>query len=114
MAAPITLRRMSIAVPLEDLPAQLADYPWGYLLTVSDELQSRVRAVPTELVDGKLRCRTGDGARGNVAVRPRLTMVFPSLEPGGFSLIVDGDGEALEDGVTITPTHAVLHRPALR
>ena len=41
-------------------------------------------------------------------------MVFPSPDPGGMSLIVDGDAEALDDGVALTPTSAVLHRPALR
>jgi hypothetical protein len=105
---------MSIAVSIEELPAALADFPWGYLLTVADDGRPRVRAVPTNLVDGRLCCRTGDGARANVAGRANITMVFPSMVSGGMSLIVDGDAEATADGISLTPTSAVLHRPALR
>jgi Pyridoxamine 5'-phosphate oxidase len=105
---------MSVAVAIADLPTVLADYPWGYLLTVSDDGRPRVRAVPTNLVDGRLCCVTGDGARANIATRPRVTMVFPSADTTGMSLIVDGDAEEIDGGVSLTPTSAVLHRPALR
>jgi len=102
---------MSIAVALDDLAATLAGYPWGYLLTVADDGRPRVRAVPTNFVDGRLSCVTGDGARTNVVRRPNVTMVFPSPD-NGMSLIVDGDAEATELGIVLTPTGAVLHRPA--
>ena len=105
---------MSVAVSLAELPAVLADYPWGYLLTVADDGRPRVRAVPTVMADGVLRCRTGEGARSNVAERRNVTMVFPSVEVGGMSLIVDGDAVALDDGIDLTPTGAVLHRAAIR
>ncbi|MEO5901910.1 MAG: pyridoxamine 5'-phosphate oxidase family protein [Ilumatobacteraceae bacterium] len=104
---------MSIAVALDDLAATLAGYPWGYLLTVADDGRPRVRAVPTQLVDGRLVCATGDGARTNVASRSNVTMVFPSPD-NAMSLIVDGDAEATNNGIALTPTSAVLHRAALR
>jgi hypothetical protein len=105
---------VSVAVALVDLAAALADRPWGYLLTVADDDRPRVRAVPTQLVDGRLRCATGDGARSNVTVRPNVTIVFPPVEAGGMSLIVDGDAEVVDGGVALTPTSAVLHRAAIR
>ena len=105
---------MSVAVSLAELPVVLGDYPWGYLLTVADDGRPRVRAVPTNLVDGVLCCRTGDGARANVADRPNVTMVFPAATDGGMSLIVDGDAVAAADGIELTPTGAVLHRAAIR
>ena len=105
---------MSIAVTLDELPARLAAFPWGYLMTVADDGRPRVRAVPTVWDDETLVCRTGDGARRNVATRANVTMVFPPVEPAGMSLIVDADAVATDDGVRLTPTSAVLHRSALR
>jgi hypothetical protein len=103
---------MSVAVALADLAVTLEGFPWGYLITVADDGRPRVRAVPTKLVEGRLWCVTGDGARTNVADRPRVTMVFPAAD-GGMSLIVDADAEVLADGIALTPTGAVLHRAAL-
>lgn len=105
---------MSIPVTLEELPAQLARFPWGYLLTVADDGRPRVRAVRTDWEGSTLRCRTGDGARANVATRSNVTMVFPPPDHAGMSLIVDADAVALDDGVRLTPTSAVLHRSAIR
>ena len=38
---------MSIPVPLAELDAALARYPWGYLVTVADDQRARFLAVPT-------------------------------------------------------------------
>ncbi len=105
---------MSVAVSLAELPEVLDAYPWGYLLTVADDGRPRVRAVPTLIVSGVLHCRTGEGARSNVATRSNVTMVFPPVGDGGMSLIVDGDAVAGDDGIALTPTGAVLHRAAVR
>ena len=55
----------------------------------------------------------GPGTRANATVRPQVTLVFPSPEPGAFSLIVDGTATVHDDGVTVSPSLAVLHRPAI-
>ena len=104
---------MSIAVPLDDLADALAAHPWGYLLTVSVDAQARILAVPTDFVDGRLRCVAGRSARDNVSVHPEVTMVFPPGDGTGFSLVVDGVAELHADVVVVRPTWAVLHRPAL-
>jgi hypothetical protein len=76
-------------------------------------------AVPTELRDGVLRMAAGRSTCANVTARRDVTMVFPHPVPGEYSLILDGQAvaDAGADGtggsVAFTPTHAVLHRPAL-
>lgn len=104
---------MSIAVPLEELPAALIEYPWGYLITVGDDLRGRTLAVPTAIDDGVLRCVAGERTRGFALARPEVTMVFPPSSGTAYSLIVDGVAVVTADGVDIRPTWAVRHRPAL-
>jgi hypothetical protein len=104
---------MSIPVALDELPARLAGYPWGYLVTVRDDLRAQSLAVPTEWVDGTLHMTAGAGTRANATARPEITMVFPSPMPGDYSLIVDGTATVVGDSVQVVPTWAVLHRPAL-
>ncbi len=104
---------MSIPVTLADLPDALGGFPWGYLVTVSDDLRAHSLAVPTDWRAGALHMQAGRGTRANATVRPQVTLVFPSPEPGAFSLIVDGTATVHDDGVTVSPSSAVLHRPAI-
>ncbi|MDO9175174.1 MAG: pyridoxamine 5'-phosphate oxidase family protein [Actinomycetota bacterium] len=104
---------MSVVVTIDDLPSTLGDYPWGYLVTVSDDLRAHTLAVPTDWREDALHANAGRSSRANITVRPNVTMVFPHPQPGGYSLIVDGDAKAYDDHVEITPTWAVMHRPAL-
>jgi hypothetical protein len=103
---------MSIRVSVDDLADALAAHPWGYLITIDDQLCPRIIAVATELADGGLRCRTGESARANVRARPRVTMVFPPADHVGYSLIVDGTAELHTEAIVVRPHGAVLHRPA--
>jgi hypothetical protein len=41
-------------------------------------------------------------------------MVFPPAAGTEFSLVVDGTAVAGGERLLVTPTHAVMHRPALR
>ena len=108
---------MSIPVDLDDLPSVATGHgPAAYLLTVSDD--GRPHAVLCALAwsaDGSLLADTGNRTAANVAARPLLCVLWPSPEPGGHSLIVDGDGEVIGEGaarrVRVRPTGAVLHRP---
>ncbi|MDP2290317.1 MAG: pyridoxamine 5'-phosphate oxidase family protein [Actinomycetota bacterium] len=104
---------MSVVVTIDDLPNALGDYPWGYLVTVSDDLRAHTLAVPTDWRAGALHASAGRSSRANIAARPNVTMVFPHPQPGGYSLIVDGAAAVVNDEVVLTPTDAVLHRPAL-
>ena len=104
---------MSIAVPLDELEERLSQYPWGYLVTVRDDGRAQSLAVRTQLVDGALTATIGRGTAANVTARPNVTMLFPGASGEEFSLIVDGDAHVDDDRIAVTPTWAVLHRPAL-
>ena len=103
---------MSIAVPLEALADRLTSYPWGYLVTVRDDGRAQSLAVPTQFVDGALVATIGRGTASNATARPQITMPFPGTTGEEFSLIVDGHAKVDGDRIALTPTWAVLHRPA--
>jgi hypothetical protein len=104
---------MTIRVDLTELTATLADFDYAYLLTVNDEGRAHAVAVTPDLTDGAFRVHElGRKSVANAAARPQLSLVYPPRDPGGYSLIVDGDATADGDTVSITPTTAVLHRPA--
>lgn len=104
---------MSIAVPLDELADRLASYPWGYLVTVRDDGRAQSLAVPTRVEDGALVATVGRGTASNALARPTVTMLFPGTSGEEFSLIVDGDASVNDGRLTVAPTWAVLHRPAL-
>jgi hypothetical protein len=102
---------VSIAVALEELSEKVAEYPFCYLVTTGEE-RPHLLAVTPSVVKGGLRCETGHSSRTNVVRNPLVVLLFPPTEPKGFSMIVDGEGEVNGDGIVVTPTWAVLHRPA--
>jgi hypothetical protein len=104
---------VSIVVPLDELGARTAEYPWGYLLTVGDNGVARCLAVPAVLVDGAYETEVGEGTAQNLAARPAAAMVFPPPDGTGYSLVVDGIAAVDGRSVRLVPETAVLHRPAL-
>lgn len=104
---------MSIPVPLDQLEARLSEFPWGYLMTVRDDGRAQGLAVPTQVADGVLVATVGRSAAGNATARSHVTMLFPGSSGADMSLIVDGEARVDGDRVEVTPTWAVLHRPAL-
>ena len=95
-----------------DLGRTLADFDAGYLLTTSDARVKAVSIAP-ELVDGVLVAPApGRGTCANVAANPQVTALFPPRAAPGFTLLVDGTAEVDGDDVRLTPTSAVLHKPA--
>lgn len=105
---------MSIPVELVDLAQTMARYRFAYLFTGSDQGAPHVIAVtPTLLPDGSLVIdsvgrRTGQ----NLQSRPEVGLVWPPADAAQYSLIVDGTARMEGSQVLITPTRAVLHRPA--
>ena len=104
---------MSIRVEPEELAERLLGYGWAYLVTVGVEPRAHLVAVHPVLVDGVLRVPDlGRSSLRNAGLHPDLTLVWPPVDPGGHSLIVDGTARPDGDELLVTPTRAVLHRPA--
>jgi hypothetical protein len=104
---------MSIAVDVADLARALEDFGAGYLLTVSAASTVKVVTVEPTVTEGVLLVAgPGKGTLANLAGNSAVTLVFPPPEPRGFTLLVDGTAEVAGDDVRLTPTGAVLHRPA--
>jgi hypothetical protein len=109
---------MSIAVALERLRREterFANTP--YLLTVSGDGRPHAVAISAAWEGSRLVASVGRRSAENAGARPRVSVLWPPFEAGGYSLIVDGDAALLgagEEGarVAITPTRGVLHRPA--
>ena len=104
---------MSVQVSLDKLAEQLARYGTSaFLLTVGDDGRPHSVAVEIAWSGSEFALKTGRSSTANLAARPLVSLLWPAPEAGGYSLIVDGDGAIGTTGVTVTPTRAVLHRPA--
>lgn len=104
---------MSIPVELPDLAATLARYRYAYLMTTSDAAAPHAVAVDVMLQGGELVIEpVGNRTRQNALARPVVGLVWPPQAEGEYSLIVDGRATVTGTALRITPTRAVLHRPA--
>ncbi len=108
---------MSVAVELTDLASAIEQYGWGaYVLTTSDDGRPHATHVSIEADGGRLRAVVGRKTAANASARPGMSLLWPPHVAGGYSLIVDADAVADLSGddpvLVMTPTRAVLHRPA--
>lgn len=103
---------MSILVPIEELPATLAGFGAGYLLTTRAGRIKIVSVRPSWEGDQLAVAAPGPGTLRNLAENTVVSLVFPPADPTAPSLIVDGDALVVGDDVRVRPTAAVLHRPA--
>ncbi|WP_131104892.1 pyridoxamine 5'-phosphate oxidase family protein [Ornithinimicrobium sufpigmenti] len=101
---------MSILVDLSELAEAVPRHPTAYLL-IAGEDRPHVGEVEVEVRDDVLVLpRPGRTARRVLPGSPLVTLLLPPYEPEGYSLVVDGSAELVDDQVRITPSHAVLHR----
>lgn len=104
---------MSVSVSLDKLREQLARFGGdAYLLTVSDDGRPHSVAVDAVWNGKSFTLVTGKRTTANLGARPLASLLWPALERGGYSLIVDADGAVMGETVHLTPTRAVLHRPS--
>jgi hypothetical protein len=108
---------VSIPVALDGLRAALEERGGtAYVLTVSDD--SRPHAVHCRLrwAGDVLAVDVGKRSAANATARPVVSLLCPVRDAGDYSLIIDGTAtvESHDGGqrLLITPTRAVLHRPA--
>jgi hypothetical protein len=104
---------MSIPVPLEKLRAAIAERGGiAFLLTVTDDARPHAVHVPLRWEGDVLAAEVGKRSAQNAAARPSVSLLAPARDLGDYSLIVDGTAVVAGNEVRITPTKAVLHRPA--
>lgn len=107
---------MSIPVDVDALRDELAghDRP-AYVVTAGNTGSPHIVATFLAWDDGAFTSGCGGTTARNLAQRPQVSVVVPSNEPGGYSLIFDAIGEVVpgeRPTVRLTPQKAVLHRPA--
>ncbi len=107
---------MSKNVALDDLRSASARFGvHPYLLTQGNDGRPHAVAVSIEWQEDRIVSSAGTQSAANAAARPLLSLLWPPCEAGGYSLIVDGEGQVIGSGtdaqVLITPTRGVLHRP---
>ena len=111
-------RRTSSPMSNRGVPETIARYgPASFLLTTSDDDRPHATHVVVSVDGAAITCELGRKTARNGVARPRVSLLWPPIEAGGYSLIVDGEiavaGTPGEDAVgTVTATRAVLHRPA--
>jgi len=104
---------MSTKVDLGELAGHLHSYGFAYLLTVGDDLRAHAVAVTPTLSGGHLTVEgLGRRTRSNLVSRPDVSLVWPPVAEGGYSLIVDARATVTVAGADLAPSRAVLHRPA--
>lgn len=106
---------MSVRVGIDALREQIGSFgPQAFLVTVSAEGTPHVVSVLVRLLGDDLAVDVGRTSRANVSANLVVTLLWPSGSGGEYSLIVDGQAEAPEEGqaVTVRPTAVVLHRVA--
>jgi hypothetical protein len=109
---------MSIPVPLKELAEAAGRYgPAAFLLTGSDDSRPHATHVSVAIDGASITCELGRKTARNSMARSLVSLLWPPIEAGGYSLIVDGEisvsGSPGEGAVgTIVATNAVLHRPA--
>jgi pyridoxamine 5'-phosphate oxidase-like protein len=104
---------MSVPVPLERLHAAVDERgASAYLITVSDDGSPHAVHTPLRWEDDAILVDVGRRSTANAAARPSVSLLFPVRSEGDYSLIVDGAAAVTSSGIRVTPTRAVLHRPA--
>ncbi|GAT11117.1 uncharacterized protein RMCN_4250 [Mycolicibacterium novocastrense] len=98
---------------LDRLTDVLADFGFAYLISVGDDYRAHTVAVDPVLRDGRFDVGTvGRHTRENTDRHGDVTIVWPPSEPGGYSLIVDGQAHRAGEALSVQPSRAVLHRKA--
>jgi len=104
---------MSIPVPIEQL-RRASDERGGraYLLTVTDDARPHAVHLMLRWEGDALAAEVGKRTARNAAARPAVSLLYPAAQLDEYSLIVDGTAVVDGERLIISPTKAVLHRPA--
>ena len=102
---------------LEALAGAIESYgPTALLITINQD--DRPHSVAVEVTwdgrGGRLRMGAGSRTAANVGRRPGVSLVWPALVPGSYSLIVDGMATVAGGELVVTPEQSVRHRTPVR
>ena len=104
---------MSIPVALERLRAAIDERGGhAYLLTVSDDGRPHAVHSAVRWERDALVADVGRRSAANASARPSVSLLFAVRDDADYSLIVDGTAAVEGQRLLLTPTGAVLHRPA--
>ncbi|WHZ11317.1 MAG: hypothetical protein OJF60_001756 [Burkholderiaceae bacterium] len=104
---------MSIPVELASLAGAIARFRFAYLMTANPKGAPHAVAVVPVLRAGELVVNdVGRRTRENAQQQSAVGLVWPPQSESDYSLIVDGTAAVSGESLRITPTRAVLHRPA--
>ncbi|HEX6016542.1 MAG TPA: hypothetical protein VFZ28_00425 [Burkholderiaceae bacterium] len=104
---------MSIPVEFSNLASEIARYRFAYLMTTNGDGAPHAVAVFAGLQGGEVVVDgIGRRTRENALQRPVVGLVWPPQSEAGYSLIVDGQAAVVGASMRISPSRAVLHRPA--
>ena len=102
---------MSVAVELDRLRDEIARFGASpFLLTVDDDGRPHATVVAGTLEGDRFRAGVGRRSASFADARPSVSLLWPPVEPGGFSLIVDGTAAVEGEEVVVTAARAILHR----
>lgn len=106
---------MGTTVNMETLADRLGSYGFAYLITIGADEHIHTSPVHPVIAGARLTVPgTSPRARTNANGHPGVSLVWPPVEDGGYSLIVDGQASTADDTLQIAPSRAVLHRAAPR
>jgi hypothetical protein len=104
---------VSVPVALDRLREEVARYGvHPFILTVSDSGRPHAVAATMAWDGDELIGGCGRSTAAFAGARPDISLLWPPLEPDGYSLIVDGTAKVEDQQVRVRPERAVLHRSA--
>ena len=108
---------MTTTVFLDDLEAAMRQRgSVAFVLTVGDTGAPHVVQAEVVIDAGRLVATIGARTVSNARSRPHVTVLWPSRHLADYSLIVDAvetvGSAATEAQLLLSPTRAILHRPA--
>lgn len=102
---------VTVPVGLDQVRAEAAKYgDTPYLLTVSEDGRPHAVSVRVGFEEGEITMPGGNRSRANASARPEVTLLWPTAEDGGFTLIVDGSASVEGEQISVRPVAAILHR----
>src|SRR4051794_41475319 len=85
---------MSVPVELDNLRGEITKFGQVFLLTVMDDQRPHAVAVTIDWDGDRLLVAAGRTSVANALKRTEVTLLWPAVESGGVSPLLDGRGAA--------------------